>query len=128
MATHFGTFDELMALSEPDMRPIATRLREIVHRIHPTAVEVVRLGDRAATFGVGPHKMSEAYCYVSPQRRWVNLGFFYGAVLPDPGGVLEGTGAQLRHIKVRSIEATGSAAAAAMIEAALAERMDALGS
>ncbi len=71
--------------------------------------------------------MSEAYCYVSPQRRWVNLGFFYGVLLADPEGILEGTGARLRHVKVRTIEAADAAAITAMLEAALAERGCALG-
>ena len=47
-------------------------------------------------------KMSEHFCYVSPQKAHVNLGFFYGADLPDPSGLLEGTGKLLRHVKLRS--------------------------
>jgi hypothetical protein len=125
--TRFGTFDELMAESEAALRPIATRLREMVCGIHPEAVEVVRLGDRAATYGLGPKKMSEGYCYVLPYRKWVNLGFYKGAELPDPDGVLEGTGASLRHVKVRSFEEAERPATRALIEAALAERRAALG-
>lgn len=125
--TRFGTFDELLAVSQPNVAPIAARLRAIVLATHPQAVEVVRLGDRAATFGLGPKKMSEGYCYVMPQRQWVNLGFYQGARLPDPEGLLEGTGARLRHVKVRSLEATERPALAALIEAALAERTSALG-
>ena len=125
--TRFGTFDELMAQSDPAMRPIATRLREIVYAVHPVAVEVVRLGDRAATYGVGPKKMSEGYCYVLPYAEWVNLGFFQGAGLPDPEGLLEGTGARMRHIKVRFVDAADSPAVRALVEAALRERSAALG-
>jgi hypothetical protein len=125
--TRFGTFDELLAESGPNVAPIVARLRAIVLATHPQAVEVVRLGDRAVTFGLGPKKMSEGYCYVMPQRQWVNLGFYEGARLPDPEGLLEGTGARLRHVKVRSLEATERPALAALIEAALAERRSALG-
>jgi hypothetical protein len=32
----------------------------------------------------------------------VNLGFNYGAELPDPAGLLEGTGKLFRHVKLRS--------------------------
>ena len=60
---------------------------------------MVRLGDRAATYGLGPRKMSEGYCYVLPHQRWVNLGFYQGAALPDPGHLLEGRrGAGPRHL------------------------------
>lgn len=90
-------------------------------------MEVVRLGDRAATYGLGPKKMSEAYCYVLPYERWVNLGFFRGAELPDPDRLLEGTGAMMRHAKIRSLEAAGTPAVRALIEAALEERTVALG-
>lgn len=125
-ATRFGTFDELMAASEAALRPVAMKLRQLVLDVHPDAIEVVRLGDRAATYGLGPRKMSEGYCYVLPYTHWVNLGFFQGAQLPDPEGLLEGTGAKLRHVKVRSVEAAEEPAIRALVEAALAERRAAL--
>ena len=126
-STAFGTFEELMADTAAPMRPIAGRLRELVLSVHPESVEVVRLGDRAATFGVGPKKMSEAYAYVLPYQEWVNLGFFRGVALPDPMSLLEGTGAQMRHVKVRTVDAVEEPAIRALIEAALAERMASLG-
>ncbi len=126
-SARFGTFDELMAESEEALRPIAARLREIVLGIHPEAVEVVRLGDRAATYGLGPKKMSEGYCYVLPYKSWVNLGFYMGAVLPDPSGLLEGTGTKLRHIKVRTLDEAEAPEIDELIRSALAERRIALG-
>ena len=32
---------------------------------------------------------------------WINVGFFRGAELPDPHGLLEGTGKFMRHVKLR---------------------------
>jgi hypothetical protein len=124
--TRYGTFDELMAIAAPEMRPIARRLREIVVEIDPATVEVVRLGDRAATYGVGPKKMSEGYAYILPHTKWVNLGFYMGATLPDPAGIMEGTGKKLRHIKVRSVEDAGRPEIHDLIKDALAERKQAL--
>ena len=125
--TQYGTFDELMEISVPEMRPIAERLRAIVIEVDPDTVEVVRLGDRAATYGVGPKKMSEGYAYVMPQKNWVNLGFFKGADLPDPAGLLEGTGKNLRHVKVHSLAEAQQPEIRRLIEKALAERTSALG-
>lgn len=125
--TRFGTFDELLAETEASLRPIARRLRELVLEVHPEAVEVVRLGDRAATYGLGPRKMSEGYCYVLPHRRWVNLGFYQGVALPDPGHLLEGTGTRLRHVKLRSVEDADTPALRELVVSALAERRAALG-
>lgn len=48
-----------MDITGADLRPIARRLRELVLDVHPDAVEVVRLGDRAATDGLGPPVHSE---------------------------------------------------------------------
>jgi len=125
--TKFGTFDELMDIAEPGMRPIARRLREIVVEVDPDTVEVVRLGDRAATYGVGPKKMSEGYAYILPHKNWVNLGFYMGAILPDPAGLMEGTGKKLRHVKVRSVGDAGRQEIHVLLEEALAERKQALG-
>lgn len=125
--TKYGTFDDLMGISEPKMRPIARRLREIIIDVDPNTVEVVRLGDRAATYGLGPKKMSEGYAYVMPHKNWVNLGFYQGAVLVDPAGILEGSGKKLRHVKVRSVEDAGRPELRALIEEALVERRQALG-
>jgi len=39
-----------------------------------------------------------------PATKHVNLGFNYGAELPDPKNLLEGTGKLFRHYKVKSVE------------------------
>ena len=41
------------------------------------------------------------FAYVGVFRAHVNVGFFHGAALPDPAGVLEGAGKSMRHVKVR---------------------------
>ena len=41
------------------------------------------------------------FAYVNVFSKHVNLGFFYGAELPDPMGLLEGMGKRMRHIKLR---------------------------
>ena len=109
------------------MRPLARRLRHIVLAVDPAAIEVVRLGDRAATYGVGPKKMSEGYAYILPYALWVNLGFYKGTDLPDPAALLQGTGAKMRHVKIRSPAEADAPEVRALIEAAVAERKSALG-
>ena len=79
-------------------------MRAIVLEADPNACEVVRLGERTATYGVGPGKMIDGYACILPYARWVNLGFYQGAGLPDPQALLEGTGARMRHVKLRSPE------------------------
>ena len=123
----FGTFEDLLEMTSEPLRPVAVALRDAIVRLHPEVSEVVRLGERAATFGVGPRKMSEGYAYILPHRRWINLGFFRGASLPDPEGLLEGTGAAMRHVKVHSLEEARRPEILTLLTAALDERWAALG-
>lgn len=125
--TRFGSFEDLLEITKDSQKTSVMKLREVILEIHPDACEVVRLGDRAATYGLGPKKMSEGYVYILPHTSWVNLGFFKGTDLPDPEGILEGTGKKLRHIKIHSTEDVDKPSIRAMIKAALAERTQALG-
>lgn len=125
--TNYGSFEDLIELTPDQLRPVVIRLKEIVLSIHPEACEVVRLGDRAATYGVGPKKMSEGYCYILPHTNWVNLGFYKGADLMDPNNMLEGTGAKLRHIKIKMPDECDHPEIIKLIKSALEERKTALG-
>lgn len=127
MSATSGTFDELLEASSEEIRTIARALRAMVLDLHTDTTEVVRLGDRASTFGHGPKKMSEGYAYIQPHKNWVNLGFYMGAMLADPEGLLEGTGKKLRHVKVRSLADATTDGLRALVEAAIAERAEALG-
>jgi hypothetical protein len=58
------------------------------------------------------------FAYVNVFRDHTNVGFFYGAQLQDPKGLLVGTGKLGRHVKVRPGEELDSAALSALIDAA----------
>ena len=66
------------------MRDWGDDVRELLHDDHPTAC-------------VG----EAAFAYVNAFKAHVNVGFFRGAELADPDGLLEGTGKFMRHVKVR---------------------------
>ena len=125
--TKYGTFEDLVARLDPKIERICRSLRDLILRLDPDAVEVVRLGDNAASFGLGPKKMSEAYAYIMPKAGYVNLGFYNGAALADPAGLIEGTGKRLRHVKVYSSEQVARPSLRQLIETATAERRQALG-
>jgi hypothetical protein len=117
-----GTFEELLDGAAPALVDIARRLREVILSVDPTAVETVRLGDNAATYGVGPKKMTEGYAYIMPMRGYVNLGFYQGASLTDAEARLEGTGKGLRHVKIRSLDEASNPALRGLLAAALEVR------
>lgn len=121
-ATKFGSFEDLLASTTVALQPVVKELKKVILSIDPQAHEVVRLGDRAATYGLGPRKMKEGYTYILPHKSWVNLGFYQGATLADPDGILEGTGKKLRHVKIKSIEEANAENVKTLIALAVAER------
>lgn len=125
--TKYGSIEDLLTITKEDLQPIVSALRALILSVDSNAVEVVRLGERTATYGLGPRKMKDGYVYILPYSSWVNLGFYQGALLNDPSGVLEGTGKKLRHIKMRNLEDTQVEMVEKLIRAALEERKGALG-
>ena len=79
-------------------------VRELLHDGHPTACV-----DDAA-FG-----------YVNVFRAHVNVGFFRGAEIADPHGLLEGNGKFMRHVKLRPEHDVDAAALTELIETAYAD-------
>ena len=126
-----GSFAELLselpAETSDKVKAIARTLRELILADFPEATEVVRLGDGAASYGVGSKKMSESHVYIMPKAAYVNLGFWHGVNLADPKGLLEGTGKKMRHVKLRSLAEAANPALRDLARAALAERKKALG-
>ena len=59
-----------------------------------------------------------AFGYVDAFRAHANVGFFHGASLPDPAGLLLGSGKRMRHVKLRLDEPVDEAALAELIAAA----------
>lgn len=86
------------------MRACGEDVRELIHDDQPTAC----IGD--AAFG-----------YVDAFTAHVNVGFFQGAELADPQGLLEGTGKFMRHVTLRPGRAAPEAALKALIETAYAD-------
>jgi hypothetical protein len=41
------------------------------------------------------------FAYVDVFKSHTNIGFFYGAHLDDPAGLLEGSGKNMRHVKLK---------------------------
>jgi hypothetical protein len=72
-----------------------------------------RMHDECPTACVG----GAAFAYVNAFRAHVNLGFFHGADLPDPARLLEGTGKQMRHVKLRPGAVIDTGAVEALVAA-----------
>jgi hypothetical protein len=83
------------------MRACGPDVRELMHDGFPTAC--VR---------------DAAFAYVGAFSAHASVGFFHGAVLDDPDGLLEGTGKRMRHVKLRWRAKVDEAALDALIAAA----------
>jgi hypothetical protein len=59
-----------------------------------------------------------AFGYVNAFSAHVNVGFFHGAALDDPAGLLQGAGKRMRHVKLRWGEPVDAPALGALIDAA----------
>jgi hypothetical protein len=86
------------------MRKCGHDVRELVHDGCPVACV------EDAPFG-----------YVNVFRTHANVGFYHGADLADPMGLLEGTGKRMRHVKVKPNADLDSGALDALIDAAYAD-------
>lgn len=113
--------DRLLSEHPPEIRAIERALRVTIRSAFPAAVEQVDFGNKLIAFGRSM-KMRGLLFAIIAHRDWVNLQLADGATLPDPDGLVEGTGKRIRHVKIRTVEAASSAPVVALIEAQLAAR------
>ena len=83
------------------MRQCGEDVRELIHDGCPVACV------EDAPFG-----------YVNSFKSHLNVGFFHGAVLKDPSGLLEGSGKRMRHVKLKPGHELNAAALSELIDAA----------
>jgi len=95
---------ELQAIARKwfvQMRQCGDDVRELMHDGCPVACV------EDAPFG-----------YVNTFKSHVNVGFFHGAALRDPAGLLEGSGKRMRHVKLKPGRELNAAAVSDLIDAA----------
>lgn len=123
--SRLGTFEDIVALAPQHEETLAT-VRAMVADLHPDATEQASRRERSVSWGFGTAKNTTWYAYAMPHRAHVNLGFFRGIHLPDPEGLLEGTGKVLRHVKLRRPDDARRPSVTALLAAAIDERRAAL--
>jgi hypothetical protein len=114
----------LLAEHPPEQRAIEQALRATIRSEFPGAVEQVDFGNKLIAFGRSM-KMRGLLFAIIAHKSWVNLQVADGADLPNPDGLIEGTGKRIRHVKIRSVADASSPAVVGIIRAQLAARPDA---
>jgi hypothetical protein len=92
--------ERLLAKQQPPVTELARKLCGLIMALYPAAVVSVDGGDIGFGRGTGYSGLVFA---VTPHRRHVNLGIAQGVGLPDPAGLMQGTGKVHRHVKLREI-------------------------
>lgn len=82
------------------VQKLALTARKLILEEAPEAsefvYEVYTIADHFAFTG----RPSDAFVFTTTHANWVNLGFNFGAVLPDPEGLLHGDGKIIRHVRI----------------------------
>lgn len=80
-----------------EIQELLTNLRKLIFDASPEFTEEVKWSKPS-------YDLNGLVCYLAPAKKHVNLGFYQGAEISDPEGLLQGTGKQMRHIQVKKLE------------------------
>jgi uncharacterized protein DUF1801 len=111
--------EKLIAEHPPDVRAIELAIREKILATRHDLGEEVDWGNRLLGYSVGP-RMADLVFAIIAHKAHVNLQLADGVDLPDPDGIVEGTGKRIRHVKLRSLEDVGRPAVQRLIEEEIA--------
>jgi hypothetical protein len=92
-----------IAKFSPEVDALARSILAAMRERYPTAIEMIYDNYNALAIGFGPtERPSQAIFSIAVFPNWVSLFFLQGKGLPDPDGILEGSGNVARHIRLPS--------------------------
>lgn len=109
--------DRLLNNYDAGIKEIALLTRDLISKLVPKAKEKVYFGWRIIRFSIDG-EMSGQFIAIGPGRKYVNLYFMNGTSLDDPKGLLEGTGKNMRHVKLKEPKQLNQAALKTLIKTA----------
>jgi hypothetical protein len=107
--------DAWMEKHKGELRAIAHQWFEVMRGCGDEVREILHDGCPVACLGDVP------FGYVNVFASHVNVGFFHGASLSDPGRLLQGAGKFMRHVKLRPGIAADPASLSKLIETAYSD-------
>lgn len=90
--------DKATRPSDPKLQEIIRGLRELIRDVVPEVTETVN------PWGIPTFELNGPMCYFMVATKHITFGFPRGTSLTDPEGLLEGTGKNMRHVKLRTVE------------------------
>jgi hypothetical protein len=102
----------------PEVRNLALGVRELVLEMEPEVIEQIDVPAHMLAYGYAK-TYTHLACVCILYTDYVNLGFPSGVDLPDPEGLLEGTGKRARHVKIYDLDQLEQPEVAALIQASI---------
>ena len=95
-------FDQVLAEKPPAVQSLYRKIRATVLRTYPESNELLYHTHALSSVYSVSDKLKHAFCHIAVYTNHINLGFNQGTELDDPAGLLQGTGAKIRHIPISS--------------------------
>jgi hypothetical protein len=112
-------FEAFLTSYSPDVQELAQKARDLILDVIPDAIE--QLDPSANLIGYGYDRTYKGLiCGITLHKAHVNLMFARGATLPDPAGLLAGTGKRARHVKLQQPSDLQNPALRTLLETAVA--------
>lgn len=89
--------DAYVQKRNPKLKPVADAVRALVRKAAPQSCENIN------PWGVPTFESNGPFCYLMIGKNHITFGFPRGASLLDSAKLLEGTGKNLRHVKLREV-------------------------
>ena len=106
------TVDDYVAKQPPAQAETIRRLREIVKAAAPKAAESIKWGQPV-------YELDSPFAFIKAASKHVTFGFWRGTEVPDPRGLLEGSGGVMRHMKISDVSEIPTAQIRSMVKAAV---------
>ena len=111
-----------VAKYDPAVGRLVRATRAAMRKRFPTAVELVYDNYQFLAIGYSAtDRPSDCIASLAVSPRGVALSFYYGSTLPDPRGVLQGSGNQNRFVRLSSAATLAEPAVADLLRAATAQ-------
>jgi hypothetical protein len=104
--------DACIARGNPKLAPVAEEIRRLVKETIPESAEAIN------PWGIPTFDFHGPICFMMIGKHHITLGFSRGTSLSDAANLLEGTGKNLRHVKITDAAPVPAAALTKLIRQA----------
>jgi hypothetical protein len=113
--------EKMIVRRSPEMAKLTKAVLAKLRPRLPGATELVYDRKNSLVIGFCPDdRATNAINSIAVYRNWINLYFFEGDTLPDPDGLLQGSGVAVRHIRITDARDLDRPAVKALMAAARA--------